>query len=80
MGELVHMMKWRVFSGGKDGALEVLCAHHARKLEAIMVKLLARNNGNFTQWTAPKGPIIRKIEDKIANTWRPTTRGDREHE
>ena len=79
LGELAHLMKWRVFSGGKDVPLEVACAHHARKLEVIMVKLLTRSNGKLTQGTAPKGPLIRKREDAIANTWRPTTRGDKDN-
>ena len=79
MGDIFLMMKWRAFNGGKDGPLEFYFAPRARDSETIMVKLLTNNGGKLSQGTAPRGPVIRKIDEKIANTWRHTMREDREN-
>ena len=70
LGQLIHMMKWRTSQGNKDGALEFSLAPHAREAEAILVQLLKQNNGRDTQGTAPRGPAIRNIDERISDTWR----------
>ena len=70
LGQIIQMMKWRTFQGNKDGALEFSLAPHAREAEAIIVQLLKQNNGKETQGTAPRGPAIRDIDERIRDTWR----------
>ena len=70
MGQLVQLMKWRTFSGKQDGALEFSFAPNARDVDTILTKLLIQNGGRETQGTAPRGPAIRKIDERISDTWR----------
>ena len=78
MGKIVLMMKWRAFTGNNDGALELSFAPRARDVDTIMVNMLTQNGGRVSQGTAPRGPAIRKIDERIADTWRKTIRVDRE--
>ena len=72
MGQLAQLMKWRTFNGEQDGALELPFAPNARDVDTILTKLLLQNGGRDTQGTAPRGPAIRKIDERISDTWRKT--------
>ena len=79
LGKMIRMMKWRTFAGNKDGALELSFAPGARIAETIMVRLMTQNGGRESQGTAPRGPAIRKIDERITDTWRTTIRADKEN-
>ena len=78
LGTRVRIMKWRTFYGNSDGALEFAFAPEARDAEMVLVKLLTQNGGKESHGTAPRGPAIRKVDEKIADTWRRTQRADKQ--
>ena len=69
LGAKVRVMKWRTLQGNKEGALEFALAPEAREAEMELVKLLTQNGGKEKHGTEPRGPAIRKVDEKLEDTW-----------
>ena len=78
LGAKVMVMKWKTFKGGKEGVLEISLAHEVRAVEAVLVKLLTANGGKEKNGIEPRGPVIRRIDEMITDTWKKAYRQDQE--
>ena len=65
---------------GRPSKMMVACLKGLTRamVDTIMVAMLTQNGGKETQGTAPRGPAIRKIDERITDTWRKTTRADKD--
>ena len=74
----VKLFKWRVVRDSSSGILEFKLAEELQAMEAEMVRVIVAWGGIVKQGTAPRGPRVRDLEERLQRTWDRTGSGTRQ--